>query len=373
MKTFYALLFLVLICFIPKNELSAQFTCTGGACTYLPSGLTNSYNTTYYRIQNEYLNEVMKTNTEAGFLSNIGSSNVGTGYVRRIQIGGSLSVAGYKKEDITIQEPNLKLPKLPNVGGSAIPNITLDFNPGWILGFDDSHWSRRFAIYLHGVNGVVPSKQLDSLTGNKNYDGKISIKNFGGMIRFQAIEKIGFFNDLFAWNGLNIGIGHHRMEENFTLKYKEGSASTFQTNQITAKWGGDTNFIYHTKIKTTNVDLRTGISLFWFLNLIIGGGYSWNSGDSSISLSRVGVFSIQPSSDINIPRQYQNIFDSLLLNTSTNGVLGLTVSGSSNTHRNLGYGIAGIELDAYLVKIVLEGIYGGKDLYSANVGLKLAF
>lgn len=30
---------------------------------------------------------------------------------------------------------------------------------------------------------------------------------------------------------------HHRMEENFTLKYKEGSASTFQTNQITARMG----------------------------------------------------------------------------------------------------------------------------------------
>jgi hypothetical protein len=373
MKKLTVVFFALVVWFMPSKNLDAQFTCTGSACSYLPTGLTNAYNTTYYNLQNSYLNEVLKTNTEAGFLANIGTSNVGTGTVRRIQIGGGVSAAGYKKEDITIQEPNFKLPKLPNVGGSVIPNITLDFNPGWILGFDENHWSRRFGIFLHGMNGVVPQKTLDALADSKSYDGRITVKSYGGMLRFQVLEKKGFLGDMFAWNGLNIGVGHHIMDENFSLKYKEGSASTFQTNLITAKWGGDTNFAYHTKIKTTHADIRTGISIFWFLNVIVGGGYSWNSGDSTISLSRVGAFSIQPSADVLIPRQYQNILDTTLLTTGTNGVLGLTVSGSGNTKRNLGYGIAGLELDVYLLKVIFEGIYGGPDLYSANLGVKVSF
>ncbi len=373
MKKLILFAFAMTVWIIPRENLHAQFTCTGSACNLLPTGLTNSYNTTYYNIQKNYLNEVMKTNTEAGFLANIGTSNVGTGTVRRIQFGANLSAAGYKKEDITIQEPNLKLPKLPNVGGSAIPNITLDLNPGWILGFDEHHWSRRFGIFLHGMNGVVPQKTLDTLADSKSYDSRIAIKSYGGMLRFQAIEKIGFLKNMFTWNGINVGIGHHRMEENFSLVYKEGSASTFQTNLITAKWGGDTNFAYKTNIRTTHADIRTGIGIFWFLNVIVGGGYSWNTGESSISLARVGVFSIQPSSDINIPRQYQNILDTTLLSTSTNGVLGLTVSGNSSTRRSIGYGIVGLEADVYLLKIIVEGLYGGPDLYSANVGAKISF
>lgn len=359
---------------VSNNGLYAQFTCTGQACAYLPSSITSTLNSSYTRLQTEYLNEVLKTNTEAGFLANIGTSNVGTGTVRKIQIGGNISAAGFKKDDIVIEEPGLKLPKLPNVGGSVIPNINIDFNPGWILGFDSRHWLSRFGIFLHGMDMVVSNKQLQGMSNNKNYEGRITAKSYGGMIRYQVIEKEGFLMNLVTWNGINVGAGHHVMEEDFNFKYLEGKAASIVSNGVTAKWGGDTNFLYHTKVRTTNVDVRTGIGMFWIANLIVGGGYSWNSGDSQISLARSGPLLIQANgvSTIEIPREYQSQIDPALLAASPSGTLGLDLNGNAKIKRNMGYGIAGLELDIYVLKVILEGLYGGKDLYSANLGVKFS-
>ncbi|WP_411821303.1 Lsa36 family surface (lipo)protein [Leptospira sp. 'Mane'] len=373
-QTGFIFLFLFGI-FLGTQSLQAQFTCEGKACSYLPSNLTSLTNDTYYRFQKDYLNEVMKTNTEAGFLANLGGSVVGTGHVRRFQIGAGISAAGYKKDNISIGDTGFKLPELPNVGASVIPSINLDFNLGWVLGFDDQHYMRRFSVYLHGMNSAISQKQLESFSNNKNYEGRITIKSYGGMLRYQVFEKVGFFANVITWNGVNIGAGHHVMDENFSLSYLEGKAATIQTNGVKGKWGGDTNFDYHTKIRTTHADIRTGIGLFWFLNVIVGGGYSWNTGDSEMSLSRRGPYLVQTAAAniIELPREYQSQINPALLSASDSGTLGLNASGSASSRRKIGYGIVGLEIDVFLLKIIAEGIYGGKDLYSANLGVKLSF
>ncbi len=374
MKIIFGIFIWICSIFWASTNLQAQFTCTGQACQFLPTDITSSANRSFTRLQTEYINEVLKTNTEAGFLANIGTSNIGTGTVRRIQFGVSVSAAGYKKDDITIEEPGFKLPKLPNVGGAVIPNVNVDFNPGWLLGFESRHWLSRFGIFLHGMDMVVSNKQLQGLSNNKNYEGRITVKNYGGMIRYQLIEKEGFLMNMFTWDGINIGAGHHVMEENFGFKYLEGKAATIQTNGVSAKWGGDTNFLYGTKVRTTNVDVRTGIGLFWIANLIVGGGYSWNTGDSSISMSRSGPLITQANnvSVLEIPREYQSQIDPSILSANPSGTLGLGLSGDANIKRNMGYAIGGLELDVYLLKVILEGLYGGKDLYSANLGVKIS-
>jgi hypothetical protein len=374
MKKALILLSFAVSLLVSSGSLSAQFTCRGQACAFLPSNITSTTNSAFVRLQTEYLNEVLKTNTEAGFLANIGTSNVGTGVVRKIQIGASASAAGYKKDDIIIEEPGLKLPKLPNVGGAVIPNINVDFNPGWILGYENKHWLSRFGVFLHGMDMVVSNKQLQGLSNNKNYEGRISAKSYGGMLRYQLLEKEGFMMNMFTWNGVNIGLGHHVMEENFNFKYLEGKAASLTSNGVTAKWGGDTNFLYGTKIRTTNIDLRTGIGIFWIANLIVGGGYSWNSGDSQLAVSRSGPLLVQANGaqTIELPREFQSQLDPALLAASPSGTLGLNLNGSAHVKRNMGYAIVGLELDIYLVKVIVEGIYGGKDLYSTNVGVKLS-
>ncbi|GBF44081.1 outer membrane protein [Leptospira ellinghausenii] len=365
----------VLVTLFAQTELSAQFTCEGSACSFLPSQLTETGNATLKKFEKGYLDEVLKTNLEAGFLANVGASNIGTGTVRRIQIGVSASAAGYKKDDIQIQDDLIKYPKLPNVGGAVIPSFHLDINPGWLLGTDDGSFLRRFGIFLHGMNVAVTQDQLQAASNNKNYEGRIAVRSYGGMLRYQLVEKEGFLMNLITWNGINVGVGHHVMEQNMSLSYLEGKAAQIEFQGVKGKWGGDTNFLFNTKVQTTNVDLRTGIGLFWVANLIVGGGYSWNSGHNSASLSRRGPFIISANQDLplELPREYQTVLDQQLLAQNPNATLGFRASGESNSKRGIGYGIVGLELDLFMLKVIAEGLYGGKDLYSANLGLKLSF
>lgn len=375
MKLKIVFLSIILSVSIAQNELSAQFTCEGSACSFLPSSLTETGNASLKKFETGYLNEVLKTNLEAGFLANVGTGNIGTGTVRRIQVGVSASAAGYKKDDIQIQDDLIKYPKLPNVGAAAIPSIHLDINPGWLLGTDDGSFLRRFGIFLHGMNVAVTQNQLQSASNNRNYEGRLTVRSYGGMLRYQLVEKEGFLMNLITWNGLNIGVGHHVMEQNLSLSYLEGKAAQIEFQGVKGKWGGDTNFLFNTKVQTTNVDLRTGVGLFWVANLILGGGYSWNSGSNSATLSRRGPFivSANDSLPLEIPREYQAALDKELLAQNPNATLGFRASGESHSKRGIGYGIVGLELDLFMLKVIAEGLYGGKDLYSANLGLKLSF
>lgn len=375
MKFRIVFLSFVLVTSFTQSELYAQFTCEGSACSFLPSPLTESGNSALKKFETGYLNEVLKTNLEAGFLANVGASNIGTGTVRRIQLGVSASAAGYKKDDIQIQDDLIKYPKLPNVGGAVIPSFHLDINPGWLLGTEEGGYIRRIGIFLHGMNVAVTQDQIQAASNNKNYEGRIAVRSYGGMLRYQLMEKEGFLMNLITWNGLNIGVGHHVMEQNMSLSYLEGKAAQLEFQGVKGKWGGDTNFLFNTKVQTTNVDLRTGIGLFWVANLIVGGGYSWNSGHNSASLSRRGPFiiSANESLPIELPREYQAVLDQQLLAQNPNATLGFRASGESNSKRGIGYGIVGLELDLFMLKVIAEGLYGGKDLYSANLGLKLSF
>lgn len=369
------LLFLVFVTTVSHSELYAQFTCEGSACSFLPKPLTEAGNGSLKKFETEYLNEVLKTNLEAGFLANVGASNIGPGTVRRVQFGVSASAAGYKKDDIQIQDDYIKFPKLPNVGGAVIPSIHLDFNPGWLLGTSDGGYIRRIGIFLHGMNVAVSEDQIQSASNNKNYQGRIAVRSYGGMIRYQLVEKEGFLMNLITWNGINVGVGHHVMEQNMSLSYLEGKAAQIEFQGVKGKWGGDTNFQFNTKIQTTNVDLRTGLGLFWIANVIVGGGYSWNSGSNSANLSRRGPFIVNTneSQPLELPREYQSAVDKNLLAQNPNATLGFRASSESNSKRGIGYGIVGLEFDLYLLKVIAEGLYGGKDLYSANLGIKLSF
>ncbi|TGL88155.1 hypothetical protein EHQ68_09990 [Leptospira congkakensis] len=375
MKLRKLLLLLVFVTTVSQSELYAQFTCEGSACSFLPSTLTEAGNGSLKKFETGYLNEVLKTNLEAGFLANIGANNIGTGTVRRIQFGVSASAAGYKKDDIQIQDAYIKYPKLPNVGGAVIPSFHLDFNPGWLLGTSEDGYIRRIGIFLHGMNVAVTEDQIQAASNNKNYEGRIAVRSYGGMVRYQLVEKEGFLMNLITWNGINVGVGHHVMEQNMSLSYQEGKAAQIEFQGVKGKWGGDTNFVFNTKVQTTNVDLRTGLGVFWIANVIVGGGYSWNSGSNSASLSRRGPFlvTLNDSLPMEIPREYQAAIDKELLAQNPNATLGFRAGGESHSKRGIGYGIVGLELDLFLVKVIAEGLYGGKDLYSANLGVKLSF
>ncbi|WCL47641.1 Lsa36 family surface (lipo)protein [Leptospira sp. GIMC2001] len=363
------------VALLQTSSLQAQFTCTGSICDYFPGGISQELNSTLGKLENDYLQEVLKNNTEASFLTNIISSSVGTGKVRRVQFGVSASAAAVKKDDIIIADNNIELPKLPNGGISLNPAINLDFNLGWVLGQKEDSFLRRFSIYLHGMKFNFNEGDAKGSTQAKNnvtLNGKI--ESYGGMIRFQAIEETEFGFGFLTWNGLNVGAGYHYARQDYALNYRNDNAQSIKIREVEGKWGGDTIFNYQTVSKTYNVDVRTGIGLFWILNLVVGGGYSWNEGETYVSLSRNGPIVLQTAgiSDLNIPREYQQFFNQDN-SISQAGTLGLNADARGVSRRNIAYGIGGLDIDLFLLKINLEGIYGGKDFYGANLAVRISF
>jgi len=373
MRTVLLYVFGILPIFLPQPSLVAQFSCSGRACEALPSDLTSTTNSTFTNFENQYLKEILKTNLEASYLSNVGAGSIGSGNVRRIQIGGSFSVAGYKKADIVLESNSLRIPDLPNVGVGLSPALTLDLNIGWVLGFEEKHWLRKMGVFLHGMQVAVHQGNFQKANPDSNSTGRVAMKNFGATVRYRILDKQGFFLNSVVWNGLNLGVGHHQSQMDLDISYRDESATKVETRGLQGRWGGSNDFGFFTKSRTTNVDVRTGIGLFWVMDLVLGAGYAWNTGDSSVSLNRSGPFAISPSGAplSDLPSNFSTT-DPNLGRGVLNGELGLSARGNSNVRRNLGYGIVGLEFDIYLVKVIFEGIYGGKDLYSANAGVKIS-
>jgi hypothetical protein len=370
-----SLLLVLSAVFLFSSRLEAQFTCTGSICGYFPGGITNDLNGTLGRIEREYLQEVLKNNTETAFINQIVSNSVGTGSVSHFQLGVSAGAAGIKKDDIIIQNEKIKLPNLPNAGVSLQPNINFDFNLGWILGFSNDSFVRRFSIYLHGMDVQISegdAKGLSSAKENLRFQGKV--KSIGGMLRFQAVKPIPFGFSLFSWTGINIGGGYHFSKQDYTLVSQNEQAQKMELNGISGKWGGDTTLIYQTETKTYNLDVRTGLGMFWILTIYAGGGYTWNSGSSFVNLNRTGPFVLQANGlqDVNIPREYQSYFNQDKTIQQA-GTLGLNTSARGGSRRSIAYAIGGIELDLILLKATLEAIYGNKDLFGGSIAFRFSF
>lgn len=368
-------LFLFSVVFLFSSRLEAQFTCTGSVCNFFPGGITKELNGTLNQIESVYLQEVLKNNTETTFLNQIVSNSVGVGDVKRFQIGFGLGVAGTKKDDVVIQSDKIKLPNFPNGGVSLNPSVNLDFNLGWILGFDQDSFLRRFTIYLHGMDVKVSeadAKGLQSAQENLRFQG--NIKSAGGMIRFQAVEAVSFLNSIFVWTGFNLGGGYHYSKQDYTIQYQNEQAQKLELQNVQGKWGGDTTFFYATETKTYNADLRTGITVFWIATLYTGGGYTWNNGQSSIQLQRSGPFVIQANGlqEVNIPREYQQFFNQDK-SIQQAGTLSLNASATGHSKRSIAYAIGGLELDFFLLKATLEAIYGDKEIYGGSFALKFSF
>ena len=371
----YSLILFFSASFLFSSQLEAQFVCTGAVCSYITSDIQSELDRTANQIEYSYLPEILKNNTEATFMNQIVSNSVGVGNVKRFQIGFGLGIAGVKKDDVVIQTSEVTLPKLPNGGLSINPTVNLDFNVGWLLGMKSNSIFSRFTVYLHGMDINVSEGDAKGLSAAKeNLRLQGNMKSMGGMIRYQVLDPVTFGYSLFTWTGLNFGAGYHYSKQNYAIQSQNEKAEEFKLSSFDASWGGDTTFNYSTETKTYNADIRTGINVFWILTLYGGGGYTWNNGISSIRLQRNGPFVIKTGGlqDSNIPREYQQYFnqDGSIQQA---GTLSLTSSATGNSKRSISYGIAGLELDFFLLKLTMEAIYGEKEIYGGSLAVKYSF
>ncbi|TGN17617.1 Lsa36 family surface (lipo)protein [Leptospira idonii] len=364
--------------------IQAKVTCTGEACTILPTAIQSQLNQVDQALQAQYTDKVLSTMAESAVITNINSSLMGPGIVNRFQVGGGLAVAGQKKEDINVAYQSLNFQKLPNVGASLSPNLVVAVNLGWLLGDGPSDteqdlktFMHRFNLYLHGfkfnfAQGDV-QKAIESQNKNVQLGGDITSGGF--TLRFHIFDSYSDGLGIFEFAGISLGMGMHYQRQVINVTYDDAKTQSVTLGPAVGTWGGATTFNYNSTITSIPLDVRTGFRMFYFLTFFAGGGTSINFGSTNLKLERSGPLAIALDSGAiasSLPAEVQALIPASTLGQTKTGTLSMDLSGSAQTPNSTNFLVAGIELNILISKITVEAIVAQK-VQSVMVGAKIAF
>ncbi len=368
---------------VPVSSLLAQVECTGAACAMIPSNISSQFNGLENEIRTKYLNEVVNSMEDAALLTTINSSMMGSGTINRFQIGGGVSAAGVKNEDIQIQYGGITLPNLPNGGASLAPTLMAGVNLGWLTGNGpadqkekedgkDSNEGRSFLhrinLYVHGFQGKLDQGDLKALNDqSEQYKFSGNYNSFGATVRFQLIKERYTRLDFFGFTGLSLGLGFHRKTEEMNLGYSPTSIPKISFGPATGRWDADFALGYRSRSESLPIDIRTGVRLFYFLTIFVGAGMSQNSGNSNIHLGVSGPVALTlEAAAAGLP------YDFLKGQSATAaGNLVIRSHGDAKAKDSFNYLLGGVEINLLAFKILVEGMVSDK-IYSANLGVKFA-
>ncbi len=377
-----------LLCFLSLfvfyTNLSAKVTCTGDACTILPTSIQSQLNSVDQALQSQYTDKVLATMAESAVLTNINSSLMGPGIVNRFQIGGGAGVSGQKKEDITVQYQSLSFDKLPNVGASVAPNLILAVNLGWLLGGGPSDtesdlktFMHRFNLYVHGFkfNFAQGDVQKAIEAQNKNVDLGGDITTGGFTLRFHVFDSYSDGLGIFEFSGISLGMGLHYQRQVLNVAYNDGKTQSVTLGPAVGSWGGETKFSYNSTLTSVPLDIRTGFRMFYFLTIFAGGGASVNFGSTNLSIERSGPLTLALDSGAiasSLSSQVAALIPSSSLGQLRTGTLSLDLSGSAQAPNTTNFLIAGVELNVLVTKITVEAMVSEK-VQSVMAGAKIVF
>lgn len=379
----YSILILFAVLFWARPA-HAEVTCTGDACSLLPTSITTQLNQVDQAFKLQYTDIVMATMAESAIITNINSSLMGPGLVNRFQVGVGASLAGQKKEDINVSYQNLNFTNLPNVGASVAPNILLAVNLGWLLGGGPSDtepelktFLHRFNLYMHGFkfNFAQGDVQKAIEAQNKNVDLGGDITTGGFTLRFHVFENYSDGIGIFEFSGISMGLGLHYQRQNIEIKYDDSKTQTITLGPAVGAWGGATSFKYNSTITSVPLDLRTGFRMFYFFTIFAGGGTALNFGSTNLELSRSGPLTLALDSSAissSLSSEVAALIPASAIGQTRNGTLALDLSGKAQAPNTTNFLIAGIEINALIAKITAEAIVAQK-VQSIMIGAKIAF
>lgn len=370
--------------FLSPSFVEAKVTCSGDACSILPTTIQSQINNLDQALQLQYTDKVLATMSEAAVVSNINSSLMGPGLVNRFQVGMGVAVAGQQKEDINVVYQNLSFQKLPNVGASIAPNFIVAVNLGWLMGGGPSDtepelrtFLHRFNLYLHGFqfNFSQGDVQKAIEAQNKNVDLGGDITSGGFTLRYQLIENYSDGIGLFEFTGISMGLGLHYQRQLIDVTYNDNKTQSLTLGPAVGTWGGATTFNYSSTVTSVPIDLRTGFRFFYFFTLFAGGGTSMNFGSSSLNLSRSGplVLALDSSAiSSSLSAEIAALIPASALGQTKTGTLTMDVSGKAQAPNTTNFLIAGVEINALITKLTVEAVVA-QNVQSVMVGAKFAF
>lgn len=355
---------------ISSQSLYSQVLCSGSACDLLPTSIKRELSSSSSALENQYVDKVLESMTEAAVLSNINSAMMGPGIVNRFQVGAGISVAGQKKEDVSVVYQNLTFNNLPNVGATVTPNINIAFNLGWILGYgpsdtpqENANYLHRFNVYLHGFQYNFANNDVQDLIKRQQDNLKLGggISNYGAMIRFHVFPSYGDEYGVFEFSGISIGLGLHYQKQEIDIVYSDTKSQTIALGSTAVgSWSGNTNFRFKSTVTSIPMDVRTGFRFFYFMTLFAGAGTSLNFGSSSLDFSREGPIAITATNPITQASLTQS------------GNLSVALKGKASPPNSMGYVVGGMEFNFLFLKVLVEAM-ASKNIQSANIGVKIAF
>lgn len=361
---------------VPAGSLFSQVTCTGQACTIIPSNITSQFNGLENEVRTKYLNEVVKSMADSALLTNINSSMMGPGTINRFQVGAGVSAAGTKNDDIQIQYAGINLPNLPNGGASISPSFMAGVNLGWLTANGPSDqedekrsFLHRINLYVHGFQGSLGQGDLRSATSSSSNDYKLAgnFNSFGATVRFQLLKERYTRLDLFGFTGLSLGLGFHSKTEDLSMAYSPTSIPKVAFGPATGRWDADFSMDYRAKTQSLPIDIRTGVRLFYVLTVFAGAGMSQNTGSSNLNLLVSGPVTLTlDAAAAGLPLEFLKGYTA-----SSTGNLSIRTHGDAKVKDSVNYLIGGVELNLAVFKILVEGLVSEK-FYSANVGVKFA-
>ncbi|PJZ55196.1 Lsa36 family surface (lipo)protein [Leptospira adleri] len=361
---------------VPAGSLLSQVTCTGQACTIIPSNITSQFNGLENEVRTKYLNEVVKSMADSALLTNINASMMGPGTINRFQVGAGVSAAGTKNDDIQIHYAGINLPNLPNGGASISPSFMAGVNLGWLTANGPSDqeeekrsFLHRINLYVHGFQGSLGQGDLRSATSSSSNDYKFAgnFNSFGATVRFQLLKERYTRLDLFGFTGLSLGLGFHSKTEDLSLGYSPTSIPKVAFGPATGRWDADFNMDYRAKTQSLPIDIRTGVRLFYVLTIFAGAGMSQNTGSSNLNLLVSGPVTLTlDAAAAGLPLEFLKGYSA-----SSTGNLSIRTHGDAKVKDSVNYLIGGVELNLAVFKLLVEGLVSEK-FYSANVGVKFA-
>ncbi|MCE9599838.1 MAG: hypothetical protein K8S54_17900 [Spirochaetia bacterium] len=372
MKLKYRIL-LFLLALGTASPAWSQAGCIGSSCSVIPLN-QDTLNNMYFQFQYQYTNELFSEIARAGTMANISGPPIGTVNLQKFTIGADVG-AGY----VPITKKNIVLngvgtfQDVPSGGAYVMPRIFAGINLGYLLGspYDPTSGDRtpsmlspaRLDIYLQGVDA-----RRSSHFDNGNGKASSGFYNRGIDVRYHLVEggeSLG--GPLLRFLGVSLGWGYHVSRFDIHAEqFQRYKVATFTGGQVF--WDGYNYLYFDGRIKSTSMELATGLQLLYFLNLTIGGGVSRNSGNADFSLGRLGpIYAITDLNSAALSASNVNF-----LSNTFNSYLYLNISGKGKVPRYLPYGKVGVDINILALKIFVEGL-SGRHVFGANAGVRVQF
>lgn len=352
---------------IAPRPAEAQIECVGSGCQFIPI-TPEEYQRIYYEFQNQYANDLIDKMAEAAVLANVGGPSVGTvnlyGYTAGAQ--GSLGYRETEEKDVNIPGVG-SVQDVPSAGAAVNGRFFLGANLGALLSqsydpYDDTRLTRpgwfdlsRFDVYVSGL------RHSERLVNEYGVDGilRARFETRGIEVRYHLYEGREIWGGpLLRWYGVSVGLGYNEMKQNLDFVSAESERSTLALDRGTnLLWDARNLALFSTSIKTYPLEAKTGVQLFYLLNLTAAVGLARSEGHVDTFLNRSG---------------------SLILESNQAQLLGLEPPQASlfmsfirraSPPRDLYYLKAGAELNIFALKIGVEGVRS-TDNWGANVAIR---